>query len=106
MTRQKNRTRKRSQQTLMLDLRDVYRKVSSNLHDFTPEHLKNIKSVVGLYRGDKSQFEKTVAEYKKEVKNAFSQIETKYNELKKITGKLNGIKISLEHVGIKMELQI
>jgi len=37
--RQKENDPKRSNTTFMLDLREVYRKVSSNLHDFTPEQL-------------------------------------------------------------------
>lgn len=53
--------------TLMLDLRDVYRKVSSNLHDFTPEHLKNIKAVVGLYRGSDTAFKTALRTYQNEI---------------------------------------
>lgn len=56
---------KKADSTLMLDLRDIYRKVSSNLHDFTLEHLKNIHAIVGLYRGNKDYFNETVHEYDK-----------------------------------------
>lgn len=61
--RSKEGDRKSSDKTLMLDLRDVYRKVSSNLHDFTPEHLKNIHAIVGLYRGNNDYYKKALAEY-------------------------------------------
>jgi type I restriction enzyme M protein len=54
----------RADKTLMLDLRDVYRKVSSSLHDFTDEQLQNIHAIVALYRGDNSLFNKTLASYK------------------------------------------
>ena len=54
----------RADKTLMLDLRDVYRKVSSNLHDFTDEQLQNIHAIVALYRGDKSLFKRTLDSYK------------------------------------------
>lgn len=54
----------RADKTLMLDLRDVYRKVSSNLHDFTEEQLKNIHAIVAMYRGDNSKFKKILSEYK------------------------------------------
>jgi type I restriction enzyme M protein len=57
----------RKDKTLMLDLRDVYRKVSSNLHDFTPEHLKSIKAIVGLYRGDEGPFRQLMETYYYEV---------------------------------------
>lgn len=49
----------RKEETLMLDLRETYRKVSSNLHDFTPEHLLNIKAVTALYRGNNKPFKAT-----------------------------------------------
>lgn len=49
--------------TLMLDLRDVYRKVSSSIHDFTPEQLRNIKAVVGLYRGHDDAFRSAMNSY-------------------------------------------
>lgn len=54
----------RSNQTLMLDLRNVYRKVSSSLHDFTEQQLQNIHSIIGLYRGDNTLFNELVANYK------------------------------------------
>ena len=47
----------------MLDLRDVYRKVSSSIHDFTPEQLRNIKAIVGLYRGNDDPFNSTIESY-------------------------------------------
>lgn len=61
--REKERDERRANQTLMLDLRDVYHKVSSSLHDFTPEHHKNIQAIVGLYRGETQVFDKTVKDY-------------------------------------------
>jgi len=88
----------RKNETLMLDLRDVYRKVSSNLHDFTEEHLKNIHSIVALYRGDNSYFNNTIKHYYEMVNNglekAVKQAETinnaYYNSLKDdIDGFLN-----------------
>lgn len=61
--REKEKDSHRANQTLMLDLRDVYRKVSSNLHDFTPEQLSNIQAIVGLYRGKREVFDKTMVHY-------------------------------------------
>jgi type I restriction enzyme M protein len=62
--RAKEKDEVRKDQVLMLDLRNVYRKVSSSLHDFTEEHLDNIHAIVGLYRGDNSLFNKLVEDYK------------------------------------------
>lgn len=71
--RAKERDKDRADKTLMLDLRDVFRKVSSNLHDFTDEHLQNIHAIVSLYRGDNSLFNKTVTEYQKKSNKAFNK---------------------------------
>lgn len=73
----------RKDKTLMLDLRDVYRKVSSNLHDFTPEHLKNIKAIVGLYRGDDAHFLDAVGDYDNEVTQALAEAGRLWQELLK-----------------------
>lgn len=61
--RDKEQDKERQDKTLMLDLREVYRKVSSNLHDFTPEQLKNITAIVKLYRGDNEYLQKLVGRY-------------------------------------------
>lgn len=62
--RSKEQDAVRADQTLMLDLRNVYRKISSRIHDFTQEHLDNIHAIVGLYRGDKTLFNKLIKDYK------------------------------------------
>ncbi|WP_339686615.1 class I SAM-dependent DNA methyltransferase [uncultured Nonlabens sp.] len=62
--RAKEKDEVRKDQVLMLDLRNVYRKVNSSLHDFTEEHLRNIHSIVGLYRGDNTLYHKLVESYK------------------------------------------
>ncbi len=64
--RAKEKDPTRADQTLMLDLRNVYRKVSSRIHDFTQEHLDNIHAIVGLYRGDNTLFKKLIEQYKTE----------------------------------------
>ena len=51
-------------QVLMLDLRNIYRKVNSSLHDLTQAHLDNIHAIVGLYRGDNKLYNKLVNDYK------------------------------------------
>ena len=62
--RSKENDEVRKDQVLMLDLRNVYRKVSSKIHDFTQEHLDNIHAIVGLYRGDNTLYKKLVRKYK------------------------------------------
>ena len=64
--RAKEKDEVRKDQVLMLDLRNVYRKVSSKIHDFTQAHLDNIHAIVGLYRGDNTLYNKLVEKYKSE----------------------------------------
>ena len=73
----------RKDKTLMLDLRDVFRKVSSNLHDFTPEHLRNTKAIVGLYRGNNALFNNTLQAYQREVAAALAAASDTWRELLK-----------------------
>lgn len=82
--RAKENTPDRKDKTLMLDLRDVYRKVSSNLHDFTPEHLRNTKAIVGLYRGNTAPFQATLKAYQKEVTEGVAEAAETWSELLKI----------------------
>lgn len=41
---------------LMLDARNVYRKVTRKIYDFSPEQLANLTSIVWLYRGEQERF--------------------------------------------------
>ena len=61
--RAKEKDEVRKDQVLMLDLRNVFRKVSSKIHDFTQAHLDNIHAIVGLYRGDNTLYNKLVEDY-------------------------------------------
>jgi type I restriction enzyme M protein len=81
--RAKERIAGRSDKTLMLDLREVYRKVSSNLHDFTDEHLKNIHAIVGLYRGNSGLFRKAIAEYEQKAETALAAAKTVWSQITK-----------------------
>ena len=48
---------------LMLDARNIYRKVTRKICDFSPEQEQNILAIVGLYRGRTDQFLVLVAGY-------------------------------------------
>jgi type I restriction enzyme M protein len=41
----------RKDQVLMLDARNVYRKVTRKIYDFSPEQQANLTAIVWLYRG-------------------------------------------------------
>lgn len=57
----------RLDQVLMLDARQIYRKVTRKIYDFTPEQLKNLTSIVWLYRGEKQRFLGLVRDYLGEI---------------------------------------
>ncbi|NLF18269.1 MAG: N-6 DNA methylase [Lentisphaerae bacterium] len=48
---------------LMLDARNVYRKVTRKIYDFSPEQLRNLSAVVWLYRGQQDRFLGLVRSY-------------------------------------------
>ncbi|MCY3941821.1 MAG: N-6 DNA methylase [Gammaproteobacteria bacterium] len=54
--RAKERDIERADQILMLDARNIYRKVSRAIFDFSPEQQKNIAAIVWLYRGQSDRF--------------------------------------------------
>ena len=61
--RAKERDTERADCILMLDARNIYRKVSRAIYDFSPEQQKNIAAIVWLYRGQSDRFLKLVESY-------------------------------------------
>jgi len=52
---------------LMIDARNIYRKVTRKIYDFSPEQEKNILAIVWLYRGQTERFLDLVSEYLEQV---------------------------------------
>jgi len=48
---------------LMIDARDIFRKVTRKIYDFSPEQLQNILSMIWLYRGESNRFHHLVSHY-------------------------------------------
>src|SRR5208282_3610728 len=48
---------------LMLDARNIYRKVTRKIYDFAPEQLQNLTAIVWLYRGQSDRFLRLVRGY-------------------------------------------
>ena len=46
----------RRDQVLMIDARNIYRKVTRKIYDFSPEQLANLTAIVWLYRGQSDRF--------------------------------------------------
>jgi type I restriction enzyme M protein len=61
--RAKERDPQRADHVLMLDARNIFRKVSRSLCDFSPEQQKNLAAIVWLYRGEQERFLGLVESY-------------------------------------------
>jgi type I restriction enzyme M protein len=48
---------------LMIDARNIFRKVTRKIYDFSPEQLQNILSIIWLYRGETKRFHDLVVNY-------------------------------------------
>ena len=53
----------RRDKVLMLDARNVYRKVTRKIYDFSPEQMHNLAAIVCLYRGQQKRFLGLVKDY-------------------------------------------
>ena len=51
-------------QVLMIDARNVYRKVTRKIYDFSPEQEQNLLAIVWLYRGETERFKDLVRSYR------------------------------------------
>ncbi len=53
----------RRDKVLMLDARNVFRKVTRKIYDFSPEQMHNLAAIVWLYRGQQKRFLGLVKDY-------------------------------------------
>jgi type I restriction enzyme M protein len=53
----------RRDQVLMIDARNIYRKVTRKIYDFSPEQLQNLTAIVWLYRGQSDRFVTLIQQY-------------------------------------------
>ncbi len=59
----KNKPAHLKDKVLMLDARNVYRKVTRKIYDFSPEQQRNLTAVIWLYRGEGERFVALVQQY-------------------------------------------
>ncbi len=59
----RGKPKERRDQVLMLDARNIFRKVTRKIYDFTPEQLANLTAIVWLYRGESPRFLALVQSY-------------------------------------------
>lgn len=53
----------RKNKVLMLNARNVYRKITRKIYDFSPEQMQNLTAIVWLYRGQRERFLGLVKHY-------------------------------------------
>ena len=63
-----------SDQTLMIDARNIYHIVSARSHVFTEEQLANLTAIVWLYRGEPEKLVALVGGYQRQVDRWLAQI--------------------------------
>jgi type I restriction enzyme M protein len=78
----------RRDHVLMLDTRQIFRKVSRAVCDFSPEQQKNIASIVWLYRGQQERFLKLVESYLDNAVTDATSAEEPLKEFETALGKL------------------
>ena len=61
--RAKEKDEARREHVMMLDTRNIFRKVTRAIFDFSPEQQKNIAAIVWLYRGQSDRFLRLVKSY-------------------------------------------
>jgi len=59
----RSKPKDRRDSVLMLDARNIYRKVNRKINDFSPEQLANLSAIVWLYRGQNDRFLDLVKQY-------------------------------------------
>jgi type I restriction enzyme M protein len=73
----KGKPKERKEKVLMIDARNIFRKVNRKIYDFSPEQLKNLTSIVWLYRGQPERFISLVQEYLERTLKEAETIENK-----------------------------
>ena len=59
------RTEEQRDRVLMIDARNVYRKVTRKINDFSPEQEQNLVAIVWLYRGETDRYKALLADYRR-----------------------------------------
>lgn len=74
---------------LMIDARNIFRKVTRKIYDFSPEQLQNILSIIWLYRGEIKRFHDLVANYISATLNETAQSIAPAQDYETVFAKLN-----------------
>jgi type I restriction enzyme M protein len=88
---------------LMLDARNVFRKVTTTINDFSPGQMTNLTAIMQLYRGVKNAAKQTEAEHQRLLKESLEEIaphhQTLLKELSEAAAELK-LKLPLKDVKV------
>ena len=84
----KNKPAAMKDKVLMLDARNVYRKVTRKIYDFSPEQLANLTSIVWLYRGENDRFLELVSQHQGQALDCALESEDQLNDWINAAGNL------------------
>jgi type I restriction enzyme M protein len=73
---------------LMIDARNIYRKVTRKIYDFSPEQLQNLTAIIWLYRGKTDWFLGLVEKYLESVSAECSEIPEKLSQFEDLLSTL------------------
>jgi type I restriction enzyme M protein len=59
----RNKPKEHGDKVLMIDARNIYRKVTRKIYDFSPEQERNLLAIVWLYRGQNNRYLDLVSSY-------------------------------------------
>ncbi|WP_252231862.1 N-6 DNA methylase [Clostridium sp. ZBS15] len=80
----KNKLENNKDKVLMIDARNTFRKVNRTINDFSQEQLKNLTSIVWLYRGENEKYLKLIKDYIVEYSNKAEKINEKSKEFESV----------------------
>jgi type I restriction enzyme M protein len=73
-----NRNKKKKDEILFIDARNIFTQVDRTLRKFSEEQIKNLAIITRLYEGDSESFYELIKEYKESKNNAKSEEKKKY----------------------------
>ncbi len=77
----KGKSKANADRILMIDARNVKRKVTSTINDFSPGQLLNLTTITHLYRGEKNAYKKSFAEHQHMLNELLGKIRWHYTTL-------------------------
>ena len=89
----KGKPKENQDKILMLDARNIHRKVTRKIFDFSPEQLNNLSAIVWLYRGETGKYLRLIQDY-------FGQLN---HECEKVTFQISSFTEDLRNMSTTLE---